>query len=181
MNDEEMLVKCIEAGDAAYKARTELAPPDALHQYQRFVLLQTLDQQWREHLGTLDHLRQGIHLRGYAQKNPRQEYKREGFELFGAMLETVKLEVTRTFMRVQVKSAEQVEQAEAQAEQVTNVQYQHADYTGQSADEALAVAAHRAPPKPNPFVKPMGKIGRNDPVSVRLGQEVQAMSRHASH
>jgi preprotein translocase subunit SecA len=173
LDQDAILKAAIDASDTLYKARTELAPPEALHSYQRFVLLQVIDHQWREHLATLDHLRQGIHLRGYAQKNPRQEYKREGFELFGALLETVKLEVTRTLMRVQVRSAEQVEQAEAQAEQVTNVQYQHADYAeaqAAAADEALAVVAAERP-KPNPFVKPIAKVGRNEPCPCGSGKK----------
>ena len=80
-----------------------------MHQYERAVMLQSLDTHWREHLAALDHLRQGIHLRGYAQKNPKQEYKREAFELFTAMLEEIKAEVTRILMTVQIRSEQQVE------------------------------------------------------------------------
>jgi preprotein translocase subunit SecA len=159
MDDEKLLAAVTEAVEKAYQERIAPAPPDALTQYQRLILLTVIDHEWREHLAMLDHLRQGIHLRGYAQKNPRQEYKREGFELFGTLLETVKLHVTRTLMRVQVQTQEQVQQAEKQVEQVSNVQYHHANY-----DEVLADAATaNDKPKGMPFVKAMGKVGRNDP------------------
>jgi len=155
-DDTAILERLRQAGDAAFKARTELAPAETLSQYKRFMLLQVLDHEWREHLSMLDHLRQGIHLRGYAQKNPRQEYKREGFELFGQLIERIKLDVTRSLMRVQVKTQEEVERAEEQAPAVSNVSYQHAGY-----DEALATVATEKP-KPAPFVKAVAKVGRND-------------------
>ncbi|MSQ19900.1 MAG: preprotein translocase subunit SecA [Betaproteobacteria bacterium] len=158
MDDEKLLAAVTDAVEKAYEERIAPAPAEALTQYQRLILLTVIDHEWREHLGLLDHLRQGIHLRGYAQKNPRQEYKREGFELFGTLLETVKLHVTRTLMRVQVQTQEQVQEVEKQVEQVSNVQYHHGDY-----DEVLAEAATASDrPKRMPFVKTMGKVGRND-------------------
>jgi preprotein translocase subunit SecA len=131
-------------------------------------LLSTLDNHWLEHLAALDHLRQGIHLRGYAQKNPKQEYKREAFELFGNLVESVKLEVTRTLMTVELRNPEQVEQVEKAAPAIENVQYQHAGY-----EEALAGAGADAAPasKPAPFVRQMGKIGRNDPCPCGSGKK----------
>jgi preprotein translocase subunit SecA len=165
LDDDVILARLCEAGDHSFHARTELAPPETLTQYKRFMLLQVMDHEWREHLGMLDHLRQGIHLRGYAQKNPRQEYKREGFELFGALIERVKLDVTRSLMRVQVKTQEEVQRAEEQAPVPANVQYQHAGY-----DEALAAVATEKP-KPAPFVKPIGKVGRNDPCPCGSGKK----------
>ncbi|MCX7152654.1 MAG: preprotein translocase subunit SecA, partial [Proteobacteria bacterium] len=86
LTDDDLLARAIAGSNAAYQQKLELAPRDAVHQYERFVMLSTLDTHWREHLSALDHLRQGIHLRGYAQKNPKQEYKREAFEMFGVML-----------------------------------------------------------------------------------------------
>jgi preprotein translocase subunit SecA len=132
------------------------------------MLLSTLDNHWREHLAALDHLRQGIHLRGYAQKNPKQEYKREAFELFGILVESVKLEVTRHLMTVRLRSQEEVEQLERQAPAVENVQYQHAGY-----EEVLAGAGEDAPPasKAAPFVRQMGKVGRNDPCPCGSGKK----------
>jgi preprotein translocase subunit SecA len=123
-------------------------------------MLQTLDHHWREHLASLDHLRQGIHLRGYAQKNPKQEYKREAFELFSDMLDRIKQDVVRVVLTVQVRSEADVQAVEPEPA-VSNVQYQHADYDQALAshgdnggDTAVAVAP--------PFVRAGEKVGRND-------------------
>jgi len=167
MDDETLLEAVTKAVEAIYLERVAAAPPDALAHYQRMILLSVIDHEWREHLAMLDHLRQGIHLRGYAQKNPRQEYKREGFELFGTMLDTVKMQVTRTLMRVQVQTQEQVDAAEAQmqaSEQPTNVQYHHAN-----ADEVIAQAA--APRQAVPLQRAIGKVGRNDPCPCGSGKK----------
>ena len=145
-------------------------------------MLQSLDKHWREHLAALDHLRQGIHLRGYAQKNPKQEYKREAFELFSAMLDAIKREVTRYLMAVQIRTREQVEEAERRAEAaaraVKNVQYHHSEY-GQMADEgeasqaAVAVAAPAAAgaSAPQPTLRSTQKVGRNDPCPCGSGKK----------
>ena len=166
-----LLARAVAAANEAYGRKMETAPAEALHQYERFVLLSALDTNWREHLAALDHLRQGIHLRGYAQKNPKQEYKREAFELFGDMLETVKLEVTRNLMTVQIRSQEEVEQVERElAPVVENVQYQHPSYQEEAAtgtDDAMPAPAAKA----QPFVRHMGKIGRNDPCPCKSGKK----------
>ncbi|MEO8332300.1 MAG: SEC-C metal-binding domain-containing protein, partial [Gallionella sp.] len=122
---------------------------------------------WREHLAALDHLRQGIHLRGYAQKNPKQEYKREAFELFAMMLDAIKREVTQVLMTVQVHSEQDVELAEAPPAP-ENVQYHHSDY-----DEALAQAAdHQSTDEEHkPFVRDGQKVGRNDPCPCGSGKK----------
>jgi preprotein translocase subunit SecA len=171
LDDEGLLERAIDAADAAYTVKWELVPPETARHYERQVLLTALDMHWREHLSALDHLRQGIHLRGYAQKNPKQEYKREAFELFGSMLELVKLEVTRTLMTVEIKTREEIEQAELAERQnaaaVENVQYQHASY-----EEALGAKDEDAEaPKETPFVRRMGKIGRNDPCPCGSGKK----------
>jgi preprotein translocase subunit SecA len=129
-------------------------------------MLQTLDTYWREHLAALDHLRQGIHLRGYAQKNPKQEYKREAFELFAMLLDSVRNEVTRILMTVQIAGRQDVERAEEPVE-LRNVRYQHADY-----EEALAEAdAETQPPKAQPFVRQGQKVGRNEPCPCGSGKK----------
>ena len=160
LDEEGLLSRAIDAADAAYSVKWEVAPAETARNYERLVLLTALDMHWREHLSALDHLRQGIHLRGYAQKNPKQEYKREAFELFGSLLELVKLEVTRTLMTVEIKTREEVEMAERQSAPVLeNVQYQHASYNDvpdEKHDDANV-------PKEAPFVRRMEKIGRNDP------------------
>ena len=150
------------AAQEAYTAKEEMAGTDTMRQFERAVMLQSLDNHWREHLAGLDHLRQGIHLRSYAQKNPKQEYKREAFELFGALLDTVKHEVTQVTMQVQVKSAADLEAVEKPTE-LENVQYQHTDY-----DEALASPAAE---DGAPFEREGVKIGRNDPCPCGSGQK----------
>jgi preprotein translocase subunit SecA len=177
LDEEAVLQRLIGEADAEYARRLADAPNDGARHIERWVLLQVLDQHWREHLAALDHLRQGIHLRGYAQKNPKQEYKREAFELFGAMLETVKREVTRILTHVQLKTPEQVRQIEelertAQAPQ--NVQYQH---PSAPLEEALVGAGAEAEGeaatlrKPAPFVRQIGKVGRNEPCPCGSGKK----------
>ncbi|HWK60055.1 MAG TPA: preprotein translocase subunit SecA, partial [Eoetvoesiella sp.] len=137
LNDEELRERVVAAARDAYQAKVDQVGEESWSQFERSIMLQAIDTHWREHLSALDYLRQGIHLRGYAQKNPKQEYKREAFELFSGMLERVRDDVVRVLMTVRVQSSEQVEQAEAEAAQphVQNVQYHHSDY-----DEALASA-----------------------------------------
>src|SRR5262245_43732006 len=144
------------------------SPSEGVHYVECLVFLSTLDNHWREHFAALDHLRQGIHLRGYAQKNPKQEYKREAFELFGNLVETVKLEVTRTLMTVELQMRERAEVEQLQAPAVENVQYQHAGYEEALAngDGGTATAAKAAP-----FVRHAGKIGRNDPCPCGSGKK----------
>jgi preprotein translocase subunit SecA len=174
---------------AAKDYQAKFAPIDAevLHNYERAVMLQSIDTHWREHLAALDYLRQGIHLRGYAQKQPKQEYKREAFELFGAMLDSIKREVTRHLMAVQVRSQAEVEEAERRAEEAArslkNVQYQHADFSPGVGDEAAeqippevaaaaaAATAAASSPAQQPFMRSTQKVGRNDPCPCGSGKK----------
>ena len=158
LHEETLRDRIFEASDVAYAAKEELASPDIMRQFERSVMLQALDNHWREHLAALDHLRQGIHLRSYAQKNPKQEYKREAFELFEGLLNTVKSEVTKVTMLVQVKTEADVEAVEKPVE-VENVKYQHADY-----DEALGVVSNEDEQAltTQPIIREGIKIGRND-------------------
>jgi preprotein translocase subunit SecA len=161
--------RIVTAADAAWQERERQAGPEVMRQFERSLMLQTLDHHWREHLAALDHLRQGIHLRGYAQKNPKQEYKREAFELFSDMLDRIKQDVVKVVLTVQVRGREEV-QAVEEAPAVTNVRYQHADY-----EEALAASnagdeggtAVAAPP----FVRAGAKVGRNDPCPCGSGKK----------
>ena len=158
---DDMLRRIIDQADAAYQAKVELVGAETFHPFERNVMLQTLDTHWREHLAALDHLRQGIHLRGYAQKNPKQEYKREAFELFQRLLDSVRLSVTRMLMTVQVRT-EEVEEAPPPRPVVQNVQYHHANY-----EEALGSREDEAqqPMRASP------KIGRNDPCPCGSGKK----------
>ncbi|NSL57048.1 preprotein translocase subunit SecA [Uliginosibacterium aquaticum] len=165
LSDEDLLVKVVEATDQAYADKVKDVQHDAWAGFERSVMLNTLDQHWREHLSALDHLRQGIHLRSYAQKNPKQEYKREAFELFESLLDTVRTEVVRLLMTVQVRSEEQIEEVAEQHPGVENVQYHHADY-----DEALAEAAVTEK-KQLPVENNGLRVGRNDPCPCGSGKK----------
>jgi preprotein translocase subunit SecA len=172
LHEETLLERIVEKARETYQAKIPQGAEGSFHQYERYVMLQILDAHWREHLSALDHLRQGIHLRGYAQKNPKQEYKREAFELFGAMLESVKLEVTKTLCSVEIRTSESLEQVDDE-QHVENVHMQHAAFAGtaeepSSAEEALATAVAR---KPQPLVRPAQKVGRNDPCPCGSGKK----------
>jgi preprotein translocase subunit SecA len=127
--------------------------------------LEKIDSHWREHLASLDYLRQGIHLRGYAQKNPKQEYKREAFELFSQLLGLVKMEVTRVLMTVRIQTQEQVAQAaealEEKAAHVSNVTYTHPNEDGSVSEEA----------DPATQAEAMARVGRNDPCPCGSGKK----------
>jgi preprotein translocase subunit SecA len=134
------------------------APGDAVQQYERSVMLQSIDSHWREHLAALDHLRQGIHLRGYAQKNPKQEYKREAFELFSLLLQTVRNEVTKLLMSVRIRSAEEVDSISREQPSVSGVAYNHG-----GAQEMSQSNGGRPKVKADTFVRSQKKLGRNEP------------------
>jgi len=168
LDSEKIAAKVIGQAGTDYEAKFAPIEKDVLHQYERSVMLQAIDTHWREHLAALDYLRQGIHLRGYAQKQPKQEYKREAFELFGAMLDSIKRQVTQHLMAVQIRSQAEVEEAERRAEEAAqalkNVQYHHADYNEALAQEASGAGegAEAAAEPAQPFVRSSLKVGRND-------------------
>ncbi|SFZ70159.1 preprotein translocase subunit SecA [Chitinimonas taiwanensis] len=157
--------RVVDAAEAAYAAKTERVGADVMRHFERALMLQILDQQWREHLSALDHLRQGIHLRSYGQKNPKQEYKREAFELFEGLLMRVRRDVVQLVMTVQIRSEEDVAALE-QHDEPADVQYHHADY-----DEALAQANAEPAAAAQPQVRAFDKIGRNDPCPCGSGQK----------
>ncbi len=165
---EDLLVKVLEAAKSLYDTKVELVGRESFAKFECSVILYALDTSWREHLAALDHLRQGIHLRGYAQKDPKQEYRREAFELFARLLDTVKLEVTRTIMVVRIETAEELERASESIQEdladVKGVQYQHAS-ADQSDDEPAARAAAPQAVQSGP------KVGRNDPCHCGSGKK----------
>jgi preprotein translocase subunit SecA len=171
--DDDLIEQVTRAADEAFAAKVELVGEEQFAGFERAVLLQSLDNHWRDHLAALDYLRQGIHLRGYAQKNPKQEYKREAFELFSQLLDTVKLDVTRLLMTVRIRSAEEVAQAaaaiEQQAETFSNVTYTHPSEDGSGAsqtDAASEVAAQMGAPMIG-----APRVGRNDPCPCGSGKK----------
>ena len=164
LDENGLLDRIVEAAQQQYQAKVDQVGGEVMHGYERIVMLQSLDQHWREHLAALDHLRQGIHLRGYAQKNPKQEYKREAFDLFSSMLEAIKRDVTQILMNVQIRSEADVAAAEV-PHVPENVQYHHADY-----EEALA-SSDKQDVEHKPFVRGGEKIGRNDPCPCGSGKK----------
>ena len=181
LNETSLRARIVGHAQQQYQAKVDAVSAEIMHHYERAIMLQSLDVHWREHLSALDHLRQGIHLRGYAQKNPKQEYKREAFELFSAMLDAIKLEVTQVLMTVQVRSESDVEAVEA-APAPGNVQYHHADYAeallAGHPDEALAQSAEKQATgdqaneeEHKPFVRNEQKVGRNDPCPCGSGKK----------
>jgi preprotein translocase subunit SecA len=165
ITDEDIVAKVTAAADAMYKGKLEVVGATQFTPFTRMVLLQSIDSHWREHLAALDYLRQGIHLRGYAQKNPKQEYKREAFELFSQLLDVVKLDVTRILMTVRIQTQEQVSAAaeaiEQQASQLENVTYTHPGEDGSVVSEADPATV-------------VPKVGRNDPCPCGSGKKYKA-------
>ena len=157
--EEKLRERVLAEVNAAYKAKEEIVGPEVIRQFEKAVMLQNLDSHWKEHLAAMDHLRQGIHLRGYAQKNPKQEYKRESFELFSEMLEALKVEVVTILSKVQVKAQEDVEAVEEQRRQ---------------ADETPKKFEHESASKPEPTktgIRQGPKVGRNDPCPCGSGKK----------
>ncbi len=174
LTDEELLERVLTAADETYAAKVSVVGQEAFAGFERSVMLQSVDSHWREHLASLDHLRQGIHLRSYAQKNPKQEYKREAFELFGQMLDMIKNEVVKVIMTVRIQSREEIDAAEQELAQphVANVHYQHADFNPDAApEELLAPTADAEPSRSQPQVNAMPKVGRNDPCPCGSGKK----------
>jgi len=165
ITDHDLLQTVQTKANEVFNAKVELVGHENFTQFERMVLLQSIDTNWRDHLSALDYLRQGIHLRGYAQKQPKQEYKREAFELFGQMLDAVKNEVTKVMMTVRIQSNEEAEQAaaemESRAENVSNVTYSAPTETGE-----VQTAVDESTVKPE-----IPRVGRNEPCPCGSGKK----------
>ena len=172
ITDDDVLEKVQEAANAAFDAKVAQIGGQNFTQFERMVLLQSIDSHWREHLSALDYLRQGIHLRGYAQKQPKQEYKREAFELFGQLLDSVKNEVTRVLMTVRIQSNDQIAQAaqemESRAESISNVTYSAPTETGdvQTTRDVVGLLGGVGP-----AVAQVPRVGRNEPCPCGSGKK----------
>ena len=175
ITDEDVLEMVISAANAAFAAKVEQIGEDNFLQFERIVLLQSIDTHWREHLSALDYLRQGIHLRGYAQKQPKQEYKREAFELFGQLLDSVKNEVTKVLMTVKIQSGEQLDQAaeamESRAENIANVTYTAPTETGAIETTVVGDSIRRADGLSSGLSGAMPRVGRNEPCPCGSGKK----------
>ncbi|HXI36788.1 MAG TPA: preprotein translocase subunit SecA, partial [Burkholderiales bacterium] len=160
LGDEALIERIVAKANEVYAAKVPADFTPRWREFERYQMLQILDAHWREHLAALDHLRQGIHLRGYAQKNPKQEYKREAFELFGAMIEAVKLEVTRTLTAMEIRAQAELPEPDDESH-VGNVRLQHGDQPADDGDQA----------KKSPNVRHAPKVGRNDPCPCGSGKK----------
>ncbi|MDN3699516.1 preprotein translocase subunit SecA [Vibrio cortegadensis] len=168
--EEALREKILNTAVETYHAKEETVGATVLRNFEKSVMLQTLDTLWKEHLAAMDHLRQGIHLRGYAQKNPKQEYKRESFELFEDLLEALKLDVITILSKVRVQQQEEVERMEeqrrAQAEEAARrQQFQHKNADNQLSDEEHTEEGHQ------PMVREERKVGRNEPCPCGSGKK----------
>ncbi|GGB68777.1 preprotein translocase subunit SecA [Shewanella inventionis] len=168
LHEETLRERIMNSWTQAYQVKEQMVGSQVLRQFEKAVMLQTLDGLWKEHLAAMDHLRQGIHLRGYAQKNPKQEYKRESFELFQQMLESLKNDVISILSKVQVQAQSDVDEMEQRRrEEEAKIQhaYQHA------AVESLTDTGDQTPEVPKTVIRNGDKIGRNDPCPCGSGQK----------
>ncbi len=165
LHEETLRQRILDEAASLYAAKEALAGSAVLRHFEKAVMLQTLDSHWKEHLAAMDYLRQGIHLRGYAQKNPKQEYKREAFVLFNQMLERIKQEVVSVLSKVQVRAEEDVEAVEQQRRTQAPMQYQHAEVSALQDDTAVEDDSTK------PFVRDGRKVGRNEPCPCGSGKK----------
>ncbi|MNN11329.1 preprotein translocase subunit SecA [compost metagenome] len=177
IEDDELLDLIMKAATERYEGKVAMVGRESFAGFERSVMLQSIDTHWREHLAALDHLRQGIHLRGYAQKDPKQEYKRESFELFARLLDVIKNEVTRVTFNVQIQSPEELEQASEQIEEglshLENVQYKHDEFAEgrEPVEEAPSPRTGTAMAAAELALAGMPKVGRNDPCPCGSGKK----------
>jgi len=169
LHEESLRERIISELEAQYAEIESLAGSEAIRQYEKAIMLQTLDSHWKEHLAAMDYLRQGIHLRGYAQKNPKQEYKREAFEMFSRMLESIKQEVVEILSKVRVRAEEDMS-IPAHKQYSDDMQYQHDELPGYDSDDAEE-AAQAEEATEQPFVRNDRKVGRNEPCPCGSGKK----------
>ncbi|WP_353172230.1 preprotein translocase subunit SecA [Paracandidimonas soli] len=162
--EDDIVERVVEKAREIYQSKVDLVGKDGWSSFERSVFLQSIDTNWRNHLSMLDHLRQGIHLRGYAQKDPKQEYKREAFQLFSGMLDRIRSEVVRVLMTVRIQTPEQAQQPEPA--QLDNVRYHHSDY-----DEALSGKDPGLGGAPGAAQGAVPRVGRNDPCPCGSGKK----------
>ena len=167
MNEDMILDRCIEKAQHAYKEKEESIGSNLMRMVEKEIMLKQLDIHWKEHLAAMDHLRQGIGLRGYGQKNPKQEYKREGFEMFGEMLDQIKHDAISLLSRIRIQNEQDVTKMEEQRRAEQSMEFKHAESSALTNNEdktiSQNVAGENAPKQKTPFVRTHPKVGRNDP------------------
>jgi len=174
LHEETLRERILEAADQAYAEKVERYGREIMNEVEKAVTLQVLDSNWKDHLASMDHLRQGIGLRGYAQKNPKQEYKREAFEMFTQLLERIKREVTILLARIQLRDERELEEMEAQRQRQQDMEFRHPE-VGSVNYDAEGAAEQQVPASPEeaqePFVREGRKIGRNEPCPCGSGKK----------
>ncbi|MCI0666859.1 MAG: preprotein translocase subunit SecA [Methylococcaceae bacterium] len=168
MHEETLRETILEKLDRSYAEKEALVGPELMHHFEKSVMLQVLDNSWKEHLAAMDHLRQGIHLRGYAQKDPKQEYKREAFQMFVSLLDGIKQEVTGILCRVQVRTEEDLKPVESPRISVDQLSYEHAEVQSSLADPEMP---DNSVETQKPIKRAGPKIGRNEPCPCGSGKK----------
>jgi preprotein translocase subunit SecA len=171
LHEETLRTKIVDELVKAYEAKEQLTGPETMRHFEKSVMLQVLDQNWKEHLAGMDYLRQGIHLRGYAQKNPKQEYKREAFEMFTDLLERIKLDVVGILSKVQVRTESDVQAVEEQRRSRANMEYRHDEASAIQQAGGAAEAGAASEEHLQPFVREGRKVGRNEPCPCGSGKK----------
>lgn len=171
LQEASLRIRILEVLGQFYNQKEQQMTPEVMRHFEKSVMLQVLDNSWKEHLSAMDYLRKGIHLRGYAQKDPKQEYKREAFEMFTSLLDHIKYEVTRILFRVQVRQEEDIQAMDEQMQAPKELHYEHAEVSalGEYDPEAALEEMPVAPTQP--FVRESNKVGRNDPCPCGSGKK----------
>jgi preprotein translocase subunit SecA len=168
LHEETLRQRIVESAQNEAVTKEEAVGAELMRHFEKAIMLQTLDTQWKEHLAQMDYLRQGIGLRGYAQKDPKQEFKRESFQLFTRMLESIKRDVISLISRVQIRDPEDVEAVEEQRRQTAEVEYQHESAESMASEESTEETAVTAD---QPYTRDGEKVGRNDPCPCGSGKK----------
>ncbi|MGH8550263.1 MAG: preprotein translocase subunit SecA [Methylococcales bacterium] len=168
MHEETLRETILEKLDRSYAEKEAFVGSEVMHHFEKSVMLQVLDNSWKEHLAAMDHLRQGIHLRGYAQKDPKQEYKREAFQMFVSLLEGIKQEVSGILCRVQVRTEEDLKPVESPQVSVDQLSYEHAEAQSSLADPENP---DKSSDTHKPFKREGRKVGRNEPCPCGSGKK----------
>ena len=171
LHEETLRHKILDEIETAYKDKEQLTGSETMRHFEKSVMLQVLDQSWKEHLAGMDYLRQGIHLRSYAQKNPKQEYKREAFEMFTGLLDRIKLDVVSILSKVQVRAESDVEAIDEQRRSKSKVEYRHDSASAMQEGDAAGKADTAQADQAQPFVRNGRKVGRNEPCPCGSGKK----------
>jgi len=173
LHEETLRQRVLEAAERAYAEKEAQASPGVMRQFEKAVMLQVLDSMWKDHLAAMDHLRQGIHLRGYAQKNPIQEYKKDAFDMFAQLLNRIKHEVISVLTRVKVRAEEDVQAVEEQRRSHVPMHFEHAEASAATAmaDDGEGEAVGAVGEEHVPFVRDGRKVGRNEPCPCGSGKK----------